>query len=206
MKKKDGDNVTFEFIKHTKNYLSANLAVGLVSFLILPILTRLISPAEYGNISLFLSVVSALTLILGLGLGSAIKVNDIKETFDKRKYFSSVINLLLILNILLSLILVLLREPISKWLSIPQELILFGIIASALNVFIGVYLKLTQVRKQSVRHNIIYTLQESFVPILAIVIITLIPDLSYKGWIYSTIVVYTFLTFSEIKRIFLFKF
>ncbi len=47
-------------------YVVANLIAAVTPFLLLPILTRYLPPNEYGEIAIFLKLISALSAIVGL--------------------------------------------------------------------------------------------------------------------------------------------
>lgn len=95
----------------TENYLKAgvwytigNILIKGISFVALPLFTRLMSPDDFGKYNVFLSYESILNVVLGLGLAGTIKIAffDYKEDFNK--YFSSIISLTVFSTIVFDLI------------------------------------------------------------------------------------------------------
>ncbi len=62
----------FETLKHSKNYLSANVANKAIIFISIPIFTRLFSEADYGIVATFTAFVGIMTVVLSLNASSAI--------------------------------------------------------------------------------------------------------------------------------------
>ena len=60
------DSHFISMLKHFKNYFSANVAQKSLGLIALPVLTRLLSPAEYGIVSVFMSYVLILGVVLPL--------------------------------------------------------------------------------------------------------------------------------------------
>ena len=53
-----------EILKHSRNYLIANLATRALAFISIPVFTRLLTPDEYGIISIFIGIVGILGSIM----------------------------------------------------------------------------------------------------------------------------------------------
>ena len=85
-------------------YMVGNILIKGVSFIALPIFTRLLSPDDFGKYNIFMSYESILTVILGLGFGGTIKIAyfDFKDKF--KDYFSSVIFLTILFSILFDIL------------------------------------------------------------------------------------------------------
>ena len=68
-----------DLAKHGKNYLFGNFMIQGLNFISIPILTRLLTPRDYGVISIFSSIIQIFTVLIGLNLTGAIA----------RKYYES---------------------------------------------------------------------------------------------------------------------
>lgn len=88
-----GTNDTNQYIKSGIWYTVGNILIKGISFLALPIFTRLLSPDDFGKYNVFLSYENIFNVVIGLGLSGTIKVAffDFNEHFNK--YFSSVVSL-----------------------------------------------------------------------------------------------------------------
>jgi O-antigen/teichoic acid export membrane protein len=65
--------------KNVSIYVLGNIAVVMIPFLLLPILTRYLSPEEYGNVAIFTTLISLLNPIIGFNVHSGLS----KRWFDQ---------------------------------------------------------------------------------------------------------------------------
>jgi len=61
-----------KIISHGKIYLLGNILQRCVSFIMLPIYTRFLTPADYGTIELLSMILDFVGIILGLRIGQSI--------------------------------------------------------------------------------------------------------------------------------------
>ena len=119
----------FELITHSKNYVFAQFFTFGLAFLTMPIFTRLMTPDEYGVMSVFTSFEQILAIIFGLGVRGAISryyYEDKKDFFD---YLSSNIWLVFIAGVSLTCFALVFRNQLEIFLNIPVGMIYiaFGI-------------------------------------------------------------------------------
>jgi len=121
----------FKFVSHirgNRNLLNGSLfslysffGQG-VSFVLLVILAKFISPGEYGNLSMFSTVTEVLGLLLGMSSGGYISIIFFKESQDEfKKDFTAVFNLHVVTTLLYFALLVIGGDFISKILSLPLD-------------------------------------------------------------------------------------
>lgn len=96
-------------------YLIGNLFNKAITFLTIPLFTRLMSTSDYGIVNTYLSWVSILSLIVGLSLGSSIRSAyiDFKEDLDgyiSSIFFFSLLNFLITSTIIIFISNLLLKE------------------------------------------------------------------------------------------------
>jgi len=89
--------MTKKLFKNSFIYVFGDVLNKAVPFLMLPVLTRYLTPEDYGIISVFAVVVSILAVFTGLSIHGAINVNFFKMQKDELKVFVG--NCLIILNI-----------------------------------------------------------------------------------------------------------
>src|SRR5262245_37569837 len=71
--------LTNSSLRGAPTYLASNVLAAAIPLLLLPILTRYLSPAEYGETAMFQTVVGAAGALVGLGtVGAAVR-----KYFDK---------------------------------------------------------------------------------------------------------------------------
>jgi len=117
----------YNFIKHAKNYISAEFFAKGVVFLSLPIFTRLLVPKEFGYISIFTSIVQIFTIIASLGVNGTVTrfYHDKNIKFDE--FYGSVTIFILLWSIIISILLVFFSSKLSIFFNIPKGLIYIAI-------------------------------------------------------------------------------
>ena len=96
-------------------YGLGNLFVRSLSFILLPLYSNLISPTEFGNYSLLLSVYAVVQVFFQFGMFGALNKFYIEEKSENKKLliFSSILNSIIIIASFLTLMLWLLSSQIS---------------------------------------------------------------------------------------------
>lgn len=122
--------------KHSKNYLGAEFITVLVGLISLPIFTRILSTEEFGIMSIFLSMVTLLSVFLGLGFRGAIVRYFYEDKKDFFQFFSSNTIFLFLFGILFLFLLNNFKNYLSDLIKIPVYFIQQGFIISFLLVII----------------------------------------------------------------------
>lgn len=69
-----------DVLKHSSNYLIANLATRALAFISIPVYTRILSETDYGIVAVFMGLISILSSILALNCDTAVS----RYYFDKK--------------------------------------------------------------------------------------------------------------------------
>lgn len=93
-----------------------------ISFLTIPIFTRLLSPGDYGIVSLYTTWVGILTIIFGLGLGSSITKAKFVFKDDFENYVSNIIRLSLTAYCIFFGLFYLFRTPFKRIMNVNGTL------------------------------------------------------------------------------------
>jgi O-antigen/teichoic acid export membrane protein len=211
----DYQKLTFEtgrvLLKNTLIYtLSSILSAG-IPFFLLPILTRYLSPEQYGQIAMFTIFITALSALIGLSIDGAAnrRFFDKNVTCDQLKRFNG--NCLFILSIstvFASFILLFVDTHLAHLLGISSSWVYLGL----LSVFCGFILKLRlgqlQVRGKAKLYGFFQVINSCFVLIFSILFVVLL-DLGGDGRIYGivlTSVLVGFISFFSLVNDKLFKF
>ncbi|MCX7835280.1 MAG: oligosaccharide flippase family protein [bacterium] len=103
-------------LNHSVVYGVSQMATKIISFLLLPAYTYWLSPEEYGAVTLYYSFIAAASVIYTLGTDVAlIRFYTPEKISEQRKsLFSTVLLLALLNSTVLSLILWILKEPLSR--------------------------------------------------------------------------------------------
>lgn len=184
-------------------YTITNVINSAIPFFLLPILTRYLSPADYGIVSMFGVLVSFIAPFTGLSINGAIaRMYYEKDTIDIREYITNCIYILLTSTSLVAIFFYLFAGLIAKASSIPSQLLWIVIMVSFAQFITKIVLTLWQVQVKPLRYAIYQISQTSLNMFLSIVFVVFI-GLTWKGRIQAQLISVTF--FSVIGLIVLFK-
>jgi O-antigen/teichoic acid export membrane protein len=143
-------------------YAASNILNALIPFLLLPVLTRYLSPVEYGRIAIFQTLVVGLGAFVGLSVAAAAS----RKYFDLRlnqealaKYIAACIQILVVSGLLVAGVAWWQRSQLSEWLGLEGVWIACAILLSAFNCVIGLRLGQWQIRQRALPYGL---LQVSF--------------------------------------------
>lgn len=109
-------------------YLIANMVNASIPFLLLPILTRVLSPEDYGIIAMFTILLTLMNAFVGLSVQGAVNVNFFKLDSNKfAEYITSCIFLLILSALSVLIILSILGLWLENLLGIPYKWVLIAI-------------------------------------------------------------------------------
>jgi len=170
-----------KFIEHKVNrsvlgsasiYLGANIATAAISFLLLPIFTRVLTPTEYGMVAMFLAVSAFLQVFTGLNINGAVGVEFFKgdrESFPT--YVGTCVSILWMSTVATTVVVL----AGSDWLSRISELNAGWL---GLAVFVGctqflslIRLSIWQSAREPVRYGIFQVLQTSLNAVLSLYLV-----------------------------------
>jgi O-antigen/teichoic acid export membrane protein len=115
-----------KLLQQLRNFSLGPSIGAIINIITILIMTRVISPGEFGRCSLFTMINSIFTVILPLGLDQAfVRYFNIKK-YDKRDVLYSSIIPGLLFAIVLMFFLLLARRPLSVWLFDQYDSILIS--------------------------------------------------------------------------------
>lgn len=123
-------------IKASSWYVFTDFFVSGLSFLTIPIFTRLLTPNDYGIVSTYNSWVGIFTVLIPLGLEVSIGrgKTDFKDEYEE--YSSSVLFLSLLFFLIFSVIIFNLKDIFNKVLELPNEYLLYFLILQSYLSFV----------------------------------------------------------------------
>lgn len=133
-------------------YLFSNVLNAAIPFALLPVLTRYLTPEEYGEVAMFQTLLGALMAFIGLSLHGAagrkfydgnLGENDLKE------FIGSCLQILAITTALTTAVLITFQGQFSQWLGLDQKWVLLAALVTAGNVIAQIRLGQWQVRKKA---------------------------------------------------------
>jgi O-antigen/teichoic acid export membrane protein len=149
-------------------YFFSNLVAASVPFALLPILTRYLTPVEYGQVAIFQALLAGLGSIIGISAHGAASVKYYDENISKTelKYFIG--NCFLILSGTTALILLgafVFSSPLSSWLALETHWLLLTVITSSATYTISIRMGQWQIRQQPKKYGV-FQVAQSLINIL----------------------------------------
>lgn len=179
----------FEFLMHSKNYFLSNMATGALAFLSLPVMTRLLSPSDYGVLSVFTGYQGVFVALLTLNCYVALGRYFYEKKDDFKQFFGANLIFILLLLSLAFVFFLLFQNEAARLLGLPANTILFIVPAVLIYIagswFEQIYVPQKQSRKIAVRNVI----RAYGIFALSIVFILLMDSEKYLGQIYATIII-----------------
>lgn len=111
-------------IKGASIYLTSNILISVIPFLLLPVLTRYLTQAEYGQIAMYQTLLSGMGAFIGLNAVGAAnrKYFDVDNSEQILKEFNgSCVQICVVSSLIVGSIAFIFREQLSELLSIPDS-------------------------------------------------------------------------------------
>lgn len=124
------------FLKHGGNYLIASVATSALAFISIPIYTRLLSPEDYGIVSIFTGIVGLLGSILSFSADRSVSryFFDQKNEIDFKRFVGTSSLLAMAFFIINSLLLVLFADEFGNLVGLNKMVVYLIIPMSIVNI------------------------------------------------------------------------
>ena len=158
-------------------YLVSNIFNAAIPFALLPVLTRYLSPAEYGEVAMFQTLLGALGAFVGISVAGAAgrKYFDGHPRDNDLKHFiAACLQILLVSSAVVFAIMFILRGRFADWLGLQTQWILFAVFVSAVSVIVRLRLGQWQVRKEALRYGALQIAQSAFNMLLSLVLVVVL--------------------------------
>ena len=173
-----------ELLIHSKNYLSAEFIISVLSVLIVPIIVRLMTTEEYGYMSIFISIVNLFSIVSTLSFHGAINVNYTKRQFPHKEYLFSTLVFLVSFNLILVGSSFLFVPALGREFKIMTYVVYIALFTSVLSSFTKIYLALLQIKKQSKKYAFIHVMKQAGIQIFSLIFIYVLLENKFNGRIY----------------------
>ena len=179
--------------KITSFYLIGNIFDKGILFLTIPIFTRLMPQNDYGIVNTYLSVVSIITIIVGLSLGSSIRHAYMDYRADIKNYMTSIFQIssfsFLIIFIASIIIVKIFYNEIDITLIVLGLVHSYGLfIVSCMNI-------LYMMKVDYIKKTLLMTLSNVFITVFSIILLFQIEDNKYLSRIIPYVIVYSLVGF-----------
>lgn len=150
-------------LKSAGVYVIANIINAAIPFLLLPVLTRYLDPGEYGIVAMFLVLTSGLLPFMGFNLEAAIgrQYYD-SDKLEFAKYVSNGLYLLVSSSLVLTFLLIVSDQLISKYSQFPVDWMWSLIVFSFFQKLTDVILTIWRVEKKPFSYGLFRILRTAF--------------------------------------------
>lgn len=175
-------------LNSTATYALANVINSAIPFFLLPVLTRVLAPAEYGVVTMFTTVVGVLSAFTGLSIHGAVSVRHFDSSTDHPRFVGACLSVLAVSTTLVLLVVWLMAGPLARSTEIPENWLLVAVLVSAAQAIVQVRLVIWQVRNEVMRYGLFQILQTTLNLSLSLGLIFLL-GLGWEGRVLGITVV-----------------
>lgn len=158
-------------------YLISNILNGLVPFALLPVLTRYLTPAEYGEVAMFQTWIAALAAFTGLSVHGAAERKYYDEGSDGdelRRFIGACLQILVLSTAVTFFFVLIFRVQLSDLLGLRTEWLLWGVGASTAGFLVQIRLGQWLIRKQAVAYGTLQISLSLMLMLLSIVTVVVL--------------------------------
>lgn len=147
--------INLSLFRSASMYTLTTIINSAIPFFLLPIMTRFLTPTDYGIVAMFSVLVGIISPFIGINIHGAVsrKYFD-KEEIDFPQYIGNCFIILFASFIVVCLIVLFLLEPISKFSSFPKEWIWAVLVISFAQFVVQIVLVLWQVQVKPIFYGI----------------------------------------------------
>lgn len=169
-------------------YTITSVINSAIPFLLLPVLTRYLSPEDYGIVSMFGVLVSFVAPFTGLSIHGAIaRMYYEKDEVDIREYITNSICILMTSTLVVATFFYIFADKIAKISSVPVQLLWMVIVVSFAQFITQIVLTLWQVQVKSFQYGI-YQISNTILNMTLSIVFVVLVGLTWKGRIYAQII------------------
>jgi len=179
----------FETLSHSKNYLVSNIAVNALAFVSLPVMTRILTPSEYGVLSVFNSYQGIFIAILTLNSYSAVGRYYFEKQTDFKEFFGTSIIFAASLLFVSFSFFMLFRDKIAILLGLPPDTIVF-IVPLVATYVLGSWFEQIYIPQRKSRMITIRNVTSAYsLFVLSVICILFLDRNKYLGQLYASLAI-----------------
>lgn len=173
-------------------YLGTSIINAAIPLALLPILTRYLTPSEYGEVGIFQILLVIFGALCGLSVPGAAKRKYYdfgEEGTGFSEFVGSCVLLLIVSSLLLLAIVYLLSPSLSKWLGISEFFLILAVPVAASNFFVLLRLGQWQIRKAALKFGL-FQISKSSLNMLVTIVFVVLFSMESAGRIYGLSIAY----------------
>lgn len=190
-------------LKHSRNYLIANIATKALAFISIPIYTRLMSVSDYGIVNVFISIISFSPIIMTMNTEVAIGryYFDADDIEDFKRFVGCSIIISSLFFLLTSVIALLFLSKLSVLLTFPTLLTLSVIPVSLYKVTNNVFVQIYNPMLESKKIAFVSSVQAYLAFALSIIAVIMMPSDKYYGYVIGNVIAMVLLCIYLYKQV-----
>ena len=179
------------------------MATKALSFISIPVYTRLLTVEDYGIVNVFMSLVGIVAVLLTLSSEVSISryYYDAKDTEDFKRFVGTSIRLTSMILLVTTAVFILGLNIIADIVELPRKLTLCLIPVAFFNITNSIFTQIYNPQMQSKKIAIVSSVQCYLAFVISIVCILLIKDDKYYGYVYGNIIAMLLLGAYMIRQI-----
>lgn len=176
-----------ELLKRISGYTIISAITGAISFLLLPILTKHLSPEDYGVLSIFNASTRFLAALIPLGMGNLLLVYLIEKKKEYPTYLKAFVKITFTLGVILTMVIAIAQFFINDFFGLPFILTLSLPFIALLVVYYETITSYFIYLKQF-KNYASFTLSKFLIEILLVVVLVILLPYNWKGRIIALVV------------------
>jgi O-antigen/teichoic acid export membrane protein len=169
--------------------LFSNVFAAAIPFALLPVLTRYLTPAEYGQVAIFQTLLAGLGAFIGIGAQGVAGVKYYDDQLSKPEFKYFIGNCFLVLaatTVLALLVAVIFRQSLSDWLALEVHWLLLSVFVSSTTFVVSMRMGQWQVRKNAKNYGVFQVLQSLCSMLLSLLfVVYLLQGAAGRIWVLS---------------------
>lgn len=192
----------FESLKHGSVYFISFIVVQLISFVSLPIITKYLSPADYGITEVFLQSSRIFGIIFSLNIYAGLMRYLFEPNIDKDELTQFAFTLICLSFSAFALIILIFRTYFATLLNIPVFLIYPLLVYVIFNNIIGaLFIAITNASNKSILYAV-WNVTINLVKVILIILFLVFWKADFQGRIYAEVISTTIIIFISIVLFF----
>ncbi|ANV86370.1 lipopolysaccharide biosynthesis protein [Picosynechococcus sp. PCC 7117] len=178
----------YPLIQSAGIYTITNILNSAIPFLVLPIMTRFLSPEDYGIVSMFSVLVSMMATFIGLNVHGAIARQFYeKESIDFPKFITNCFYILIASSVLTGLVTLFLSGWISQITQFPRKWLSAVFLVCIGQFIITILLTLWQVQKKPIQYGT-YQIIQTLINVSFSILFVVFWGMNWQGRIYAQVI------------------
>lgn len=169
-------------------YTGSSLIVKAIPFLLLPLLTRFLSPKDYGLTATFGVILSITSVVIELGMYTGLVRNFFKLKIEDFKYYVGTVLLIETVNFLFIFIVFLMcRDLLSKWINFPRSWLLPIVVTAFLQNLYTLCILIWRIEQKPIPYGIFQVVQTVLNVSLSVIFIVIL-HMNWQGQVAGVLI------------------